>query len=171
MTDLPSGVYRSLTEHRSRGRSPICDEGRASTVTTSELRRRGDVTVGLLGFGFYLCIGDFFFFFLNKNLCFSVFLSIALCLVCCWLSVEFGLLLSVEFDLLYRQYRALGYVFSATDLISLPATWWLDFLNLCNFFFFSVENAWACRERATGLTVGLACRGLPCKFFFFFFRF
>ena len=58
-----AGVYRSLTEHRSRGRSPICDEGRASTATTSELRRRGDVTVGLLGLGFYLCIGDFFFFF------------------------------------------------------------------------------------------------------------
>ena len=83
MTDLLSGVYRSLTEHRSRGRSPICDEGRASTATTSELQRRGDVTVGLLGFGFYLCIGDFFFFFLDKNLCFSVFLSVALCLVCC----------------------------------------------------------------------------------------
>ena len=63
MTDLLSGVYRSLTEHRSRGRSPICDEGRASTATTSELWRRGDVIVGLLGFGFYLCIGDFFFFF------------------------------------------------------------------------------------------------------------
>ena len=49
-------------EHRSRGRSPICDEGRATTATTSELRRRGDVTVGLLGFGFYLCIWEFFFF-------------------------------------------------------------------------------------------------------------
>ena len=58
-----AGVYRSLTEHRSRGQSSICDEGRVSTATTSELRRRGDVTVGLLGFGFYLCIGDFFFFF------------------------------------------------------------------------------------------------------------
>ena len=78
-------------EHRSRGRSPICDEGRATTATTSELRRRGDVTMGLLGFGFYLCIGDFFFF-LDKNLClsvFSVFLSVCsvfgllLSLVCC----------------------------------------------------------------------------------------
>ena len=58
-------------------------------ATTSELRRCGDVTVGLLGFGFYLCIGDFF---LDKNLClsvFSVFLSVCsvfgllLSLVCC----------------------------------------------------------------------------------------
>ena len=89
MTDLPSGVYdlqkfrfifhfsdseikrerekerntlrEGRREHRSRGRSSIWDEGRATTATTSELRRRGDVTVGLLGFGFYLCIGDFFF--------------------------------------------------------------------------------------------------------------
>ena len=82
-----AGVYRSLTEHRSRGRSPICDEGRASTATTSELRHRGDVTVGLLGFGFYLCIGDFFF--LDKNLCLSVFaVFLSVCSV-------FGLLLSL----------------------------------------------------------------------------
>ena len=73
-------------EHRSRGRSLICDEGRATKAMTSELRRRGDVTVGLLGFGFYMCIADFF---LDKNLClfvFSVFLSV--CSV-------FGLLLSL----------------------------------------------------------------------------
>ena len=61
------------------------------TATTSELQRRGDVTVGLLGFGFYLCIWEFFFFFLDKNLCLFVFVV--------FLSV-FGLLLSVEFGLL-----------------------------------------------------------------------
>ena len=55
-------------------------------ATTSELRRRGDVTVGLLGFGFYLCIGDFF---LDKNLCLSVFfVFLSVCSV-------FGLLLSL----------------------------------------------------------------------------
>ena len=112
MTDLPSGDYdlqkfrfifhfsdseikrerekerNTLREHRSRGRSSIWDEGRATTATTSELRRRGDVTVGLLGFGFYLCIGVFFFF-LDKNLrlsVFSVFLSVC---------SMFGLLLSL----------------------------------------------------------------------------
>ena len=77
-------------EHRSRGRSPICDEGRATTATTSELRRRCDVIVGLLRFDFCLCIWEFFFF-LDKNLCLSVFVV--------FLSV-FGLLLSVEFGLL-----------------------------------------------------------------------
>ena len=80
-------------EHRSRGRSPICDEGRA---TTSELRRRGDVTVGLLGFGFYLCIGDFFFFFLDKNLSLSVFSEfLSVFSVFGLLFVKFGLLLSL----------------------------------------------------------------------------
>uniref|UniRef100_A0A7N2LFN9 malate dehydrogenase n=1 Tax=Quercus lobata TaxID=97700 RepID=A0A7N2LFN9_QUELO len=81
-------------EHRSRGRSPICDEGRATTATTSELRRRGDVTVGLLGFGFYLCIGDFFF--LDKNLSLSVFSEfLSVFSVFGLLFVEFGLLLSL----------------------------------------------------------------------------
>ena len=135
------------------------------SVMRGERRQRRQASCGVAatwpwvcwGLVFICVLAIFFFFFLDKNLCFSVFLSVALCLVCCWLSVEFGLLLSVEFDLLYRQYRALGQ--TATDLISLPlpATWWLDFLNLCNFFFFfSVENAWACRERATGLIVGLS---------------
>ena len=33
---------------------------------------------------------------------------------------------------------------------------------LCFFFFFYIENMWACSERATynGLAVGFACRGL-----------
>ena len=92
MTDLPSGVYRSLTEHRSRGQSPICDEGRATTATTSELRRHGDVTVGLLGFGFYLCIGDFLFFFSRLK---PLSLCVSLCVLCVWFAVEFGLLLSL----------------------------------------------------------------------------
>ena len=66
-----------------------------TTAMTSELRRRGDVTVGLLGFGFYLCIGDFFFFFffIDKNLClsvFSVFLSVC---------SMFGLLLSLIYSI------------------------------------------------------------------------
>ena len=125
-------------EVRSRGRSPICDEGRASTATTSELRRRGDVTVGLLGFCFYLCIGDFFFFFfLDKNLCFSVFLSVALCLICCWLSVSLvccwvlGLISSIGSIGHWGCHR-----FDFSAALPLPATWWIEILNLCNFFFF-----------------------------------
>ena len=47
---------------------------------------------------------------------------------------------------------------------------------LCIFFFFLIENLWACHDRATcnGLAVGFACRGLlglVLLFFFFFFRF
>ena len=46
----------------------------------------------------------------------------------------------------------------------------VGFSDSLYFFFFPVKNAWACRERATGLTVDLACRGLLCNFFFFFFQ-
>ena len=37
-----------------------------------------------------------------------------------------------------------------------------SFYSLYFFFFFLIENLWACRERATcnGLAVGFACRGL-----------
>ena len=37
-----------------------------------------------------------------------------------------------------------------------------SFYSLYFFFFFLIENPWACRERATcnGLAVGFACRGL-----------
>ena len=73
----------------------------------------------------------------------------------------FGLLSSVFGLLLYW------------GLISLPATTRRDrilpgasdvmgSISHCLYFFFLVENRWACREQATcnGLAVGLACRGL-----------
>ena len=78
----------------------------------------------------------------------------------------FGLLSSVFGLLLYW------------GLISLPATTQRDGILpgasdvmgiLCIFFFFLVENLWACHEQATcnGLIVGLACRGLRFVFCFF----
>ena len=81
-----------------RGRSPICRlrwrasvDGDDERAAASRRRDRGFAGVWILFV--YCSIGDFFFFFLNKNLCFSVFLSVALSvclvhwvlsLVCCW---------------------------------------------------------------------------------------
>ena len=57
-------------EHQSRGRA-ICDEGRAMTTTTSELRRCDHGLLGLVCWGLVLvCVlGIFFFFFFYKHLC------------------------------------------------------------------------------------------------------
>ena len=140
MTDLPSMMSMS-----------ICDEG---WPLRWRRRRRarcgnndGDVTVrGLLGLVLVCVLGIFFFFF-YKHL-------FALCLVCCVLCVWFAFVL--------------GFDLSANN----DATWWdsarrqqhdgFNFWFSFSFFFFWVENLWACREQATcnGLAVGLACRGL-----------
>ena len=60
-----------------------------------------------IGFDFGLCIGDFFFFFVDKHLC-------ALCLVCWVLCLVFFVL---------------GFDLSASDdatWCQAPATWWVD---------------------------------------------
>ena len=91
------------------------------------------------------------------------------------LSSDFGLLLYwvMGFDLCQRRD---GIFAGARDVMG-------SISILCNFFFFFflIENLWACRERATcnGLAVGFACRGLRldrlvlflfCFVFFFFFQ-
>ena len=92
-----STVYRGQTEHRSDER-PISD---LPSAMTGERRRRRRSSCGVAatwpwvcwGLNFICVLAISFFFFLNKNLCFSVFLSVALSvclvhwvlsLVCCW---------------------------------------------------------------------------------------
>ena len=69
-------------EHQSRGRA-ICDEGRAMTTTTSELRRCDHGLLGLVCWGLVLvCVlGIFFFFFLINTSVFGL-LEFVLLLLC-----------------------------------------------------------------------------------------
>ena len=154
--EIPWGRAGGSTEHRIRGRpicdlwSPICDEGRATMTTRSKLQRRSDVTVGYwvwfagVWFWFWFVYWGFFFF-LDKHLCHFVF-GLLLSLICFCLFA------------LYRQYWG---------LISLPPIWFLCsdvmgsifWFSVLIFFFFFVENPWACRERATSI-IYWAHRGL-----------
>ena len=106
----------------------------------------GDVIMGywvwFAGVWFWFVYWGFFFFFFDKHLC-------------VWFT---GVCFAFA---LYRQYWG---------LISLPATWWVSFLILCIdfFFFFLVENPWACCERVTSV-IYWARRGLGSVTNFFFF--
>ena len=96
------------TKHRRRGRaicvlrSPIYDLrwgaiGRATTTTTSELQRRRwrHDHPWVTGFGFGLCIGDFFLFFLiNTSVLYVWFAGV----LCFWFAFVLGFDLSTSDD-------------------------------------------------------------------------
>ena len=134
-------IYRLWCRCRSAIRGDHCDDddnelAAATTTTTSSLRRRRRQRdrPWVTGFGFGLCIGDFFL--INTSV------------LCIWFA---------EFYVWFAF--VLGFDLSASD----DATWWVQFLILYIFFFiFFIENPWACRERATcnGLVVCFACCGL-----------
>ena len=144
-------------EHQSRGRA-ICDLRYAMRGKRRRRRRaRASCGVaatwswwvigfGLLGFGFGLCIEDFFFFFRKTPLSLCVWFAVA-----CW--VWFALV-----DLL-----CIGNI-GHWGLVSLPLIWFLchrrdgfDFLILCNFLFFfgweSVGLPWASYWAHRGLSL------------------
>ena len=70
------------------------------------------------------------------------------------LSFVFGLLLYWGLISLLASTRRDGILLGANDV--------MGSISHSLYFFFLVENRWACREQATcnGLAVGLACRGL-----------
>ena len=126
------------------------DDKRAAAMTT--VTWPWVTGFGLLGFGFGLCIRDFFLFFINTSV-FSLLEHL-----CVWFAgVCFAFLL--------------GFDLSAND----DTTWWVSFLyqrrDEFHFWFsvfFLVENLWACRERATYNILGSPWAWLFYYFFFLF---
>ena len=145
MTDLPSTMSMS-----------ICDEGHRCDDDDEELAAATTTATWLsLGYWvwFWFVYWGFFFFF-DKHLCALCLVCWVLCLVCFCIG---------DWSLCQRRHDVMGFC-------QAPATWWVQFLILCIFFFFLIENLWACCERATcnGLAVSkLLVMGSPWAWFLY----
>ena len=130
-----------LREREKKSEIPLCSCARCGDNDMMSLLRRRwwrRDRLWVTTFGFGLCIGDFFFL-INTSM------------LCVWFAFVLG---NGVWSLYQRRRDVMGFA-------RRQQRDGFDFYSLY-FFFFLIENPWACRERATcnGLAVGFACRGL-----------